>query len=121
MKGELFKGFKGRLFGERPLAVGTCDEIYRLADGHRDAKIEGDAPLVTGGAGNLLQSIGHVRLCAQIKFHIRVDRKTVVAFLADTTPLAVWLHKTPVDAEARFFADRASNGGETLFDFFWGL
>lgn len=103
------------------MAIAACHEINRFADGHGDAKIETDSPLIAGRAGNLLQAVGYIRLCTQIKFHVRIDRKAVMAFLADPAPLTVSLHKASVNAKVRLFADRTMDRGEALLNFFWGL
>jgi hypothetical protein len=59
-------------------------------------------------------------LRAQIKLHVGVNGKAVVALLADSPPFAVGLHESLIDSETRPFTDCALYGGEALFDFFGG-
>lgn len=56
--------------------------------------------MIAGRTGHLLESIGNVRLCAQVKLHICVDRERVVAFPTNASPFTVRLHKPFIDPEA---------------------
>lgn len=76
--------------------------------------------MVAGCAGDLLESIRHVRLGAEIEFHIGVDREAVETFLADAPPFAIILHKPLIDSETAAFADGALNRGKPGFDGFDG-
>jgi hypothetical protein len=67
--------------------------------------------VITGGTGDFSQAIGDVRLGAEIELHVGIDGKTVKAFLTNTPPFAVSLHKALIDAEAGLLADRAFRGG----------
>jgi hypothetical protein len=114
---ELFKGFQRRLFRELPLTGLARHEIIGVAHRHRSSEIQTDPPMVTGGAGNLFQSIGHVRLCAQIKLHVGMDRKSVVAFLADAAPFTVVPHEPFIDSETGRFTNGAGYRAKTPFYF----
>lgn len=76
--------------------------------------------MITGGTGNLSQAIGHVRLGAEVEFHIGVDREAVETFLADAPPFAVFLHKPLIDPETGSFAHGALDCGKPGFDGFDG-
>jgi hypothetical protein len=56
--------------------------------------------MITGRARDLFQAIRNVRLGAQIKLHIRVDGKAVVAFFADATPFTIRLRKPLINSKA---------------------
>lgn len=73
--------------------------------------------MVTGGAGNLFQTIGHVRLRAQIELHVGMDRKSVVAFFADAAPFTVRSLDSFIDPEAGLFANGAGYRAEAPFHF----
>lgn len=73
--------------------------------------------MVTGGAGNLFQSIGHVRLCAQIELHVGMDRESVVAFFADAAPFTVRPLDSFIDPEAGLFANGAGYRAESPLHF----
>lgn len=73
--------------------------------------------MVAEGARDFLEPIRHIRLRAEIEFHVGVDWKTVEAFLADTTPFAIRLHKSLIDPEAGSFANGASYACQPRFDF----
>lgn len=73
--------------------------------------------MVTGGAGNLFQPVGHVRLRAQIKLHVGMDRKSVVAFLADASPFTVGPLDSFIDSEAGLFTNGAGYRAEAPFHF----
>lgn len=114
---ELFKGFQRRLFRELPLTGLAGHEIIGVSYGHRGSEIQDYPSMVTGGAGNLFQSVGHVRLCAQIKLHVGMDRKSVVAFLADAPPFTVRPHESFIDPEAGLFTNGAGYRAEAPFHF----
>lgn len=73
--------------------------------------------MVTGGAGNLFQSIGHVRLRAQIELHVGMNRKSIVAFLADASPFTVRPLDSFIDPEAGLFANGAGYRAESPLHF----
>jgi len=72
--------------------------------------------MVAGRAGDLLESIGHVRLSAEIEFHIGVNRKAVETFLADAPPFPVGVHESLVDPKAAAFTDGTLDRGKPGFD-----
>ena len=76
--------------------------------------------MVARRAGDLLESIGHVRLGAEIEFHIRVDREAVETLLADAPPFPVGFHESLIDPETAAFTDSALDRGQPRFDGFDG-
>jgi hypothetical protein len=116
-KGCLFEGFQRGLFREGSLATAAGHEIDGLADGHGGAEIQAHAPMVAGGARNFPESIGDIRLRAEIELHVGIDRETVKALLADAAPFPVRLHKPLIDAEAGPLTDGAFHGCQSGFDF----
>lgn len=76
--------------------------------------------MVAGRAGNLLESIRHVRLGAEIEFHIGIDREAIETLFADAPPFAIILHKALINSETAAFADGALNRGKPGFDGFDG-
>lgn len=76
--------------------------------------------MVARRAGDLLESIGHVRLGAEIEFHIRVDWEAVETLLADAPPFPVGIHESLIDPETAAFTDRALDRGQPGFDGFDG-
>ncbi|SLM47967.1 protein of unknown function [Nitrospira japonica] len=112
----LFEGFQEGLFRKGTLAVQTGHEVNGFTDGHGDPEIQADPAMIAGGTGDLLQPVGHIRLGAQIEFHVCIDRKAIEAFLAHPAPFTVGLHEALVDAEAGPLADRTLHGGQPGFD-----
>jgi len=76
--------------------------------------------MVARRAGDLLESIGHVRLGAEIEFHIGVDREAVETLLADAPPFPVGFHESLIDPETAAFTDSALDRGQPVFDGFDG-
>jgi len=113
---ELFEGFKRGVFGEGPLATAAGHKVNGFPDGHGRAKVQAHTAVITDGAGDVLEAIGHVGLRAEIKLHIGIDRKAVKALLTDTPPFAVRLHEPLIDAEAGLLADGALYVAQSLFD-----
>jgi len=72
--------------------------------------------MIAGRAGNVLESIGHVRLGAEIEFHISIDGEAVEAFFTDAPPFPVGFHQSLIDPKTTAFADGALNRGEPGFD-----
>src|SRR6476646_1145447 len=115
-KSELFERFEGGLLGELPLTTTARDEIDRFAYRHRRPEVQAHASVSTGRTGDFLQAIGHIRLGAEVKFHVRIEGKAVKAFLTHAPPFAVRLHEPLIDAEAGALADGAFHGAQPLFD-----
>lgn len=73
--------------------------------------------MVAGGARDFSQAVGDIRLRAEIEFHVGVDWETVEAFLADTTPFAIRLHKSLIDPEAGSLTNGAFHACQPRFNF----
>lgn len=73
--------------------------------------------MITGGAGNLLESEGYIRLCSEIELHVRIDRKRVKAFLTDASPVTIGSHEPFIDGKTRLLADRAGDRVQPAFYF----
>lgn len=65
--------------------------------------------MVAGGARDLFQPKGDIRLCAQVKLCVGMDREDVIAILADTPPFAVSAHEPFIKAETGLFTDGAGH------------
>jgi hypothetical protein len=89
------------------LAGVAGDKVDRLAYGHCDSKIQGDASILAVWARNLFQPIGYIRLSPKVKFHVGVDREIVPAFQADTPAFSIWLQCAAIDAEGIGLTDCA--------------
>ncbi len=82
----------------------TGHKIKRLPHGHDNAKIKRDPPIAAQGTGNFSEPVFHVRLGLEIKLHIRVDRKVIIAVQADALPFPVVLHGSAINAKPTLFA-----------------
>ena len=74
--------------------------------------------MLTAWTRDLFQAIGDIGLSARVKLHVRIDRKAVAAFEADTAALAVRLKSPSIDTERIRFADCALYARQPLFDLF---
>lgn len=115
-KGELFEGFQGGFFGERPLAAIAGYKVNGFPDRHGCAEIQRDPSMLTSGAGDLSKTIGNIRLGPKIKLHVRIDREAVETLLAHAPPFSVGLHKPLIDAETGTLTHSALHCGESRFD-----
>lgn len=114
---DLFKRLQRGSLDKLSLTPLTCDKVVGIPYRHSGPKVEAHTPMITGGAGNLLESEGDIRLCANIELHVRVDRKRVKALLADASPVAVSPHESFINSKARLLADGTGDGVQPLFHF----
>ncbi|MBK9111980.1 MAG: hypothetical protein IPM88_09895 [Nitrospira sp.] len=91
------------------------DKVDRLAYGHCDSKIQGDASMLAVWARNLFQAIGYIRLSPKVKLHICVDGKIVPTFQADRPTFPIWLQCAPVDAKGIGLTDCALDTRQPFF------
>lgn len=98
-------------------AVSTRHEINRLSNGHIDPKIQGHSIPFAFGAGNGFQAVGNIGLRVHIKFHVRVNRKRVIAIAANGFPFTVLRGRARIDPEPVRSTNGAIHLTHTLFDF----
>jgi hypothetical protein len=117
---ELFEGFKRGLFREGPFAIPASDEVDGFTDRHGRPEIQAYPPMVARGAGDFFEPVGDIRLGAQVELHVGVNREAIEALLADPPPLAVWLHKSVIDAKVGFLTNGTFDSRQAGFDFLNG-
>ena len=74
--------------------------------------------MLTAWTRDLFQAIGDIGLSARVKLHVRIDRKAVAAFEADTAAFAVRLKSPSIDTECIRFADCTLYARQPFFDLF---
>lgn len=108
--------FQKRLFGKRTPTMETGHEIAGLPHGHGDAKVERDPALMAMGTHNVFESIGNVRLGLEIKLHIRIDRKVIMAVQTQCFPVPVVSDGSAVNGKPTLFANGALRETELILN-----
>ncbi len=98
------------------LAALAGHEIKRLPHGHDNAKVKRDPPITAKGTGNFSEPVFHVRLGSEIKLHVRIDRKVIIAIQTNTLPFPVVLHGSAVNAKPTLFAYGAFDVAESVLN-----